>query len=431
MMFNRFKAPKSSYTPFKITVGYVAITFLLSVIGPVKYLRYEYEYWKVLLYLTAVFIFMGFGYFLGIFSPDKLREVEYDGWYRTERLLRRSTIIALVSLVLEVFYLASTGNFHIGFSDLGGNYFQDISGSSVIMIFRFATDFFRVASCVLGFYFFNRIDRKLKVRVIIVALLIFSVTMFGYGQQKSIGDLFIYFAVAIFVKNLKAGKHLSKKTKRIIVILGVIVLFLLAFIQSQRYKLIGVTAYNYSMRGTGEIGYNTNSILFKIFGDDLGFGLAVILTSYLSMGYYGLSLCMKLPFEWTYGVGGSRALTSLLQKIGINGIEEKTYLSRLGDTFGRNGLASWNTIFPWLASDLTYFGVLFYFAVVGYIMAQAWRDVLRYNNAISFLMFSILSIMVFYIPANNQIFHSYGSFVSTICTIILWLFVRRYYNVID
>lgn len=423
------------YIPLKLTILYVAITFLLSVIGPVTYLKYDYKYWLVFMYLFAVFAFMALGYNVGLRSNRVTRFIivkktkKEKGWKSAYKLIKISIIVALLSLILEVLYLYASGSFHISLSSLGDNYFQDIDGSSGIMVFRFATDFFRVSCCTMGFFYFKRLKKKYRLGVILVALLILSVALFGYGQQKSIGDLFIYLAVALFTNSIKSVAKLSSRTKKIIIIGGITVLFALAFIQSQRYKMIGVTASNYASRSTGEIGYNTDSIIFKIFGDDIGFGLSVILTSYLSMGYYGLSLCMQMPFKWTYGVGSSRALTKLLEKIGILGIDSRTYLGRLGSTYGRDGLASWNTIFPWLASDMTYLGVIFYFFFVGYVMGKSWKEVLERDNPISYMMFAILMLMVCFVPANNQLFHSYGSFVSTICILFLWFFSRGNYNV--
>lgn len=424
------------YKPFWLTVGYVGITFLISIFGPIIYLRYQYKYWLVFLYLLAVFVFMGFGYYIGCHSRDRLKNRVYSAsnindeyaWKKTKSLISISIVVTLVSLILELFYLVASGAFHFGMSNIGSVYFQDIDGSSGIMIFRFATDFFRVVNCTLGFYFFRKLSRPNKYLITGNVLLILSLALFGYGQQKSIGDLVIYIVVAIFVQRARMGKKLSGKTKLFLVVGFIAILFILAYIQSERYSIIGVTASNYASRSTGEVTYDTDSFLFTLFGDKMGFGLAVILGAYLSNGYYGLSLCLQMPFKWTFGVGSSRALTSLLEKVGVNTIQDATYLGRLSEVFGRNGLASWNTIFPWLASDMTFIGVLVYFFFVGYVFAKAWKEVLQHNNAISYMMFSILVIMMFYIQANNQIFHSYGSFVSSWCIIVLWLFMRKKYS---
>ena len=156
--------------------------------------------------------------------------------------------------------------------------------------------------------------------------------------------------------------------------------------------------------------------------------MATILNGYLSQGYYGLSLCMELPFEWSYGLGSSYAITGILSKLGISGIYEQTYLGRMQDYFVRDGLRAWNTIFPWIASDFTWVGAMLFFILVGYMMAKSWKELILYNNIISYLLFVSTVILVIFIPANNQLFHGYDSFLTTWTIIILWITQRGKYS---
>lgn len=423
--------------PLILSIIYVVSTFVLSIVGPMVYLRYQYKYWFVAVFILIVLCFLGMGYEIGIKSNSKRKQFTVDsgrrksrpfGWKQVEKLIVFSVIVSAVSIMLEIVYLAGLGRLKFSLSSISDSYFTEIEGSSIILIFRFLTGFFRLVSNSLGVYYYRKLNNKWKCAVVINMVLIFFVTLFGYGQQKRIGDLFIYIAMAVLTNRAKSEKKLSKKGRNVVIVLAIGVLFLFAYIQSVRYASIGVTPYNYAMKSNGEIGYDTDNIVFKIFGDQIGFGLAVILSAYMSIGYYGLSLCLQLPFEWTYGIGSSRALTGLLEKIGITGIAERTYLSRMGEVFGRNGLASWNTIFPWLAGDITFIGIPIFFLFVGYIMAVSWKEIIYKDNAISYLMFTLICILILYIPANNQIFHSYESFISTWCVIIFWLFNRAKYD---
>lgn len=418
---------KGLYFPFKLTFFYILITFLLSVVGPIDYMKFEYKYWLVGLYLIAILFFMFMGYTFGL----KTKENDYNSnitFDKVSHLIRRLLFISFVSILIELIYLAMTGHISISVSSISDNYFQEEDGSSFVMIIRFFTEVFRFSAISLSMFFYKKLNKRTKRILLIEIILVFIISLFGYGQQKSLADLFIYLFVAIYVTRLQQGKKISHKSKRIIVLLLISLFFLLSFIQYQRYSSIGVTPYNYYYRSSGEVNYNINHPIFKVFGDKLGFGMSVISTGYLSTGYYGLSLCLQLPFEWTYGIGSSRSLTSIVDRFGIASISEKTYLSRMERRFGRNGLASWNTIFPWLASDFSFWGVLVYFFFFGFICARAWKEVLYHNNIISYLITVLSFIMIFYIPANNQIFHSYGSFISSWVIIILWLFKRKKFN---
>lgn len=207
------------------------------------------------------------------------------------------------------------------------------------------------------------------------------------------------------------------------------VVLIFAAIQNQRYDAIGVTAQNYESRSDGSTYYDLNNIVFKIFGPTLGFGIGSVL-SYVSGGYYGLSLTLKMPFVWTYGIGSSYFLCLISEKIFGYSIYEKTYLGRLQEV-GRDGLTSWNTIFPWLASDFTFFGALLIFVVLGYFITTVWYEVIRYKNPVSIVMFATLCLGICYLPANNQLFHGIDSFISTVLTFVWWLLCHKQYNVLE
>lgn len=416
-----------AYFPYKVALFYVFITFMMSVVGPVKYIKYEYKYWLVGLYLAAVLLFMFVGYFFGLRAKGKAKysSISMD---KACHLVKVFLIISMISILIELIFLCIDGHISLSLSSISENYFEKEDGSSPAMILKFLMDFFRVAGVSLGIYLYKNLNKKMKTLLLVEILLIFIISLFGYGQQKTITDLFIYLFIAIFVSRLRQGKRMPRKSKKLITILLVCLFFLLSFMQSQRYSSIGVTPYNYSARSVGEVEYNMDHPFFKLFGDKLGFGMSVISTGYLSTGYYGLSLCLQLPFEWTYGIGGSRALTNIVEKVGLSSVYEKTYLSRMEKEFSRKGLASWNTIFPWLASDFSFFGVLIYFFIFGYVCALAWKEVLMYNNIVSYLVVVLCFVMILYIPANNQIFHSYGSFVSSVSILLWWLLGRRKYN---
>jgi hypothetical protein len=208
-----------------------------------------------------------------------------------------------------------------------------------------------------------------------------------------------------------------------------VLIITLTFIQSQRYDLLGVTVENYGIRSGGQLYFDTDHFIFKILGNKLGLGFTVLLTGYLSSGYYGLSLCFKLPFEWTYGIGNSYFMSKLISLVfNTSEIYENTYLNRMSEEFGRDGLRTWNTVFPWLASDFTFLGTLLIFIFVGYFWQTAWLEIVKYRNPVSILLFSILSLGLVFVPANNQLFNSIDTFISTTSTILFWLIFHKKYN---
>ena len=212
--------------------------------------------------------------------------------------------------------------------------------------------------------------------------------------------------------------------------IAVFVVFI-SLVQIQRISALGFSSLDINQKMNARTAYDFDHPFFKIFGKELGLGFANFITGYLSGGYYGLSLCMKLPFVWTYGVGSSYSLTLFFEKFaGADAIFDHTYLARMEAVYGWRALSDWNTIFPWLASDFTFVGALFLFIPVGYIYGLAWKEVVKYRNPISLLMFAMLTVCVIFIPANNQLLHPVDGFIATAIIFFVWKFQHKKYNVI-
>lgn len=423
------------YAPVVLISIYIMFSVAISWFGPRKY--YDYDIWKVCAYMIAFLICLWTGYLmrnkfcLTLKCRCGGRKLE-DG-NRGEKMAIVAMHIAMVAILLELVCLIVTFDLSLNLSQMGDNYiklrnFLDESGYSIGILVRFFTGIFRNISLMLGFFYFNELKTRYKFELIAYILLVILVNVVGYGTQKFLGDIFIFFLVACLVKMMSWNTLKKVKVISLCIVLACMVVFVFAIMQKQRYAEIGVTAQNYVERSDGTSYYDLDNFIFKIFGTELGFGIGSFL-SYLSQGYYGLSLSFRLPFVWTYGLGSSYVLTLVSEKVLGLEVFSRTYLARLLE-FGRNGLASWNTIFPWLASDFTFLGALLIFFVVGYFFAYVWYEVIYYNNPVSIVMFATLCIGFVYLPANNQLFHGIDGFIATILTICWWFWKHRKYNVI-
>ena len=405
-------------------------TFLLSIFGPVKYINGVYKYWLVFPFMIGVCFCLCIGYYLGKNTKSKICKHNSEQYitYKENQLLTRSLIISIASLLLEFIYLIVIGHFSFSLFDLGILYISRIeNNANIVTAIRFLCFPFRMIANVVGIYKYKNVSRHVKKLIAINISLYIMVFLFGYGNQKGTSDIVIYILVAIYVTNIRRNKTNDRQMKWMVIAILTMTLFLFSYMQYSRYAPRGINATNYHLYSTGEFYYDTNHIILKIFGDKLGFGMASIMSGYLSQGYYGLSLCMQLPFEWSWGIGSSYAICKLLSKFGVSGIYERTYLSRMTESFGRDGLRSWNTIFPWLASDYTWVGTMLFFVLVGYFCAKAWKEVIKNDNIISYLMLVDILILVLFTPANNQLFHGYDSFISTWFIVIFWIFFRGKY----
>lgn len=429
--------------PLAVVVFYISVTFILSVIGPMKYIGYEY--WKSALFIAFVLIAFGAGYCIAhkrkivwrktaISYVDKSGSVIKHREKSIQKFVKIAILIALFVCILEFIHLYISNPSLLNIKNIGSNYANsrkdlETSGYSVATLLRFLTGFFRNISIVLGFYYLRRFNITFKcIWSCFIFLLLFN-NIVGYGTQKILGDIIIYAVVIAGIKML----DMSAKSRRRIVLLCIIgviaTIIVFTIMQAGRASSIGLTAENFSSRSDGLAYYDTNNIIFKILGPELGFGFSAIISSYLSSGYYGLSLCLQLPFIWCYGVGSSYALSVFFSRfLGWENMYYQTYLYRMEEAFGRNGLRSWNTIFPWLASDLTFPGVIILFLFVGYIWSVAWDEILKYRNPISIVLFANISLGLVFIPANNQLFSGIDACMTTPFVIILWIVCHKRFN---
>lgn len=136
---------------------------------------------------------------------------------------------------------------------------------------------------------------------------------------------------------------------------------------------------------------------------------------YISHGYVGLSTCFDISYVPTFGASTFRGLAStFLPKEVYDSLWVSSYLMRNQSNTGWPALQKWSTIFPWLASDISFFLIPLVMLFMGRFMARVWKNAIADKNPYAFLLMSQLMIFAFMIPANNQLFHSYGNAVGTI-----------------
>jgi hypothetical protein len=159
--------------------------------------------------------------------------------------------------------------------------------------------------------------------------------------------------------------------------------------------------------------------------DTYNFGLQE-LAAYVGQGYYGLSLALKEPFVWTYGVGHSRFFTWLAEKFTSQtpgAIRDETYPLRVQYDFGWDADKQWSSLYPWLASDVSFFGVPVVMFLLGRLFALTWLDSLA-GNPTAVVVFGLLLVTFYYISANSQIFQDSGT-VCVFWVYLIWWWISR------
>ena len=109
---------------------------------------------------------------------------------------------------------------------------------------------------------------------------------------------------------------------------------------------------------------------------------------------------------------------------GDSEILELPYPVRI-EKYGWDAQALWSSIYPWIASDVSFPGTILVVFLIGRLFAQSWLDTLRRENPFGIVMFSQLLIMLFYFPANNQLLQSGEGFTAFWVTLFIWWRTRR------
>lgn len=427
------------YRPLKYFILYILITLSISIWGPRVYV--EYNTFIVSIYMISFLVLFSIGYFWGMSVKTYPTQIIKNGIEpkKTVPYLKVCIIIALFIILFNFIVMLISGKISLSLSTIGqnyNNYYLDHNSgeksSTIQSILFMLMGFPKFVTMVLGIYNFKDLSKSYRCSVITVFILSILTNTISIGNQKSLGDIVIYIMIICIIKMLDLSPIKRKKIITRVIWLGTLFSVCLSIIQYQRLVSDGTTIFNINERFTWRSSYNFEHIFFRIFGYKFGFGLAQFITGYLSGGYYGLSLCLQLPFVWTYGVGSSYSFMVYLDRFfGISSILDCTYLMRMERLTGWHGLVAWNTIFPWLASDLTFVGAIFIFIPIAYVYAVCWKEIVRYRNPVSILMFSMLTMGLIFIPANNQLLHGVDSFITTIVMSILWITSHKKYNFIQ
>ena len=190
---------------------------------------------------------------------------------------------------------------------------------------------------------------------------------------------------------------------------------------------------NVAMRGNSDLEnlysssgsvYDDNNILLRFLPNSWR-SVVVVAGSYGCQGYYGLSLSLEEDFVWCYGFGHSFELANYAEKfLGPDEILNRTYPGRAELHTGWEAKNSWHTAFPWLASDLSFYGVIPFMFFAGRCFALCWIDVLGGDNPLALGVFSYFLIMFYYFQANNQVFQTLPSLIGFWVIFVLWLKTR-------
>lgn len=444
---------KTLFLPIKIAIFFSLFTLFLYEFGVWDFPTKNKFIFYLLLFIIHIMLFSG--YWLGIkVKMNKSTLNLKSGKKLLDRMLNIFFIISLITFIPA--FMIYTGEFNLNFASIwqkivtginspSDNYMQKsvqlpstLWGLTNYLIVL--TGFVRWCLIPLGIVYWSQL--KSWQRFFLPILI--SVELFKWlvmGTNKGIFDLFLILSISFLLSsgNLKKLKMKKEDKSRIIftskhkrnkftyIIIAVLFVMVISFFTENLVgRHGGEIKYNLELAGNYMIADQEN--LFLRYTPEFLHSTIINLTTYLAHGYYALALSVDMPFNPTFGIGGSWFLMQNIESLsGIN-IFNNTYLYQIENIYGWSSTMNWHTAYLWIANDFSILGIPFVIFIYGYIFARSWKDYIYNRNPFALLIFMLFVTFFEYLSANNQVFSEYPTLFAVWFAFSMWILTKnRYY----
>lgn len=416
---------------------YLVGVIFLYVLGPWEWPTHKPALFYLLIFLYQ--LFFGLGYLLSINkSKRSVRNLKPKS---VDRFLAIMIIINFIYVIFNFLHTVGLNSFSI--SNIIDAFVNGILNPSVQYKMKFSADkfggsYFTYFSVLmapvmwsvfpLSIYNFKRL--KLSYKLIVLISLFFELARWiATGTSKGIIDVILIILVVTVVKYMKKRALDNrnrifdfKKYRFRILVLSLIVVGVFFFSNNVGDR-VNQNWSNYII-SNGNVNINVDAPLMKITPNSMKPTL-IYLTSYLTQGYYAFSMSLDIDYYPMLGVGNSMFLMENFNEIFDLNLYEKTYQNRMS-VFGWHPFVNWHSFYVWVANDVHYIGVILVMFLMGYLLGSVYKNVILYDDPIALVLLCLTTIMIIYIPANNQLLSYPTTFMAFWITLIYWNVRKRY-----
>ncbi|MCF4994984.1 hypothetical protein GIW70_24235 [Pseudomonas syringae] len=390
------------------------------------------DYLVLVPFIGCMLLLFSVGYIFGArgsYRPTENLLAEREFTYRrVRRLVQFLLLLGAVSSLIQLYlFLSSGGGFSL--NNIGENYvagYKDYERGQakvdVMYIVNILDQALSLFLILVGVYYFSAMKKIPRLAFLFIVATYLLVNVIGSGKQKYLGDIIIFTFFCTMI-NL-ASKRARFKPSLVLVagIAGAAIFLMFIEILRQRYQAAGITLDNIYEKTHPLISWDERSAIFNWVSFDYGLALGIFL-GYFTNGLYGLYLSLTLPFEWTYFVGNSYSLGRIVEiAISSNGaVFDHTYPYRVGVEYGW-GMDKWHSLFSWMASDISFFGVLAITPIFAFFYARFWLQAVKASNPFAGPLFIYCSMGLIFSYANNQIMHGLAGVIVLALLVSGWLY---------
>jgi len=407
-------------------MGYLLVTYLLFFIGP--FVWPLSTWWPITIYVPLIFIVLAVGHMAG--ASKQPFGAPLPAWPRILLIGGLSAVILLFPSA-RIYtgrwpwqVLQALADQKDAYESLREQLDATQGGRAPIVILRALFAPFTFAVLPLGILHWRKLTFFQK--ILLVATVISTMTFSALrGTTRELADVLVVGSSAFLIgtiRNRSRGNWLRKNWGKVLVGIVLTMAVFGALIGRTQARL-GAGAETVCI-GSGYVCPDYFSPPYGKMPDSVAYGMGT-LTGYLSQGYYGLGLAMQEPFIFIGGIGHSSALLGIYTAVsGSDELSRSTYTYRLRRE-GWSDEYQWSTMLPWLANDVSFWGVPLLIFILGLAWGKSWRDATDGNDDRAAIFFCIIMMMIFYLPANNQMMQTFDNYATLLTWLFLWLRSRR------
>jgi hypothetical protein len=444
------KIYKNLLLPLIIIELYLSFTVILYIFGPWDWNTNN----PILLYLMLIiFQFtLALGYIKTMKKKTKIninkelieeKRRRYSVSIFSLNFIKALIIINLIFVILNVIRTLNLSSFSLG--DIWGQFLMGLTdpasqyreskdittkfGGSLLSYSNVLMAPLVWLSIPIALFRFKELNIVYKT-IALITIFLEAVRWLGIGTNKGFIDLILIILTIFMIKRIspfkkdKQGIKIRRKRGKawILIAFSIVCMGVYSFSQTVGDRVQNNWGNLSVTLGNTQLDYD--SLLMLLTPNSLEPTL-IYMGSYLTQGYYALSLSTSIHWIPMFGVGNSMFLMDNISNLLNIDLYQITYQTRL-EKFGWDSLVNWHSFYVWLANDVSLIGVVFIMYILGCYFAGIVYNAAILGDNLAVTLLCLLVILFVYIPANNQVFSYPTTFMAFWVLTIIWLFKKKY-----
>lgn len=412
--------------PLIVFESYLLSTIFLFEFGPIKFPTQNKGKLYFFLFIYHLFFILGYIILPRIFKfkDNKSMALINNIFYRNKnRIIKIMLLLTIFFSIMSIIRIAGSdglGNIinriTYSFSNLGDVYNKNMQSNysgGIVTISSTILSGFYYMGIPLAVYFYKDLNWSNKI-LCQISIFLEGISYIIKGTNIGIFNLVSIIVPIMIIKHSFNFKGFKIRFKKIFTYIILPTIFIIYFFNTTSSRMQGssylpVTIFN--------IDIDYTNFIFKLIPEKIWFG-AIMIISYISQGYYGMSLAFNYSFNSTFGIGSGYFLIENFKELLNIDIFSYTYQFKMAAYWDPR--VNWHTAYTWFANDISFYGVIFIMILLGAFTYYIINDAKK-GNIFAISLLPLYIIMIMFLPANNVVISTPTFFMPFILINILWI----------